>query len=75
MKRIGLLLLLCALLLPVASFAKKQPESTKPIWVTKPVHEDGKTSYLITIKAFGYSEANAREKAMQIGRASCRERV
>lgn len=63
MKRIGLLLLLCALLFPVTSFAKKQPESTKPIWVTKPVHEDGKTSYLITIKAMGYTEDDAREQA------------
>lgn len=64
MKRIGLLLLFCAMLMPFA-YGSKPAEDGKPSWVTKPVHIDGKTSYLITVKAFSYSEANAREKALQ----------
>lgn len=60
MKRIGLLFLFSAFLLPLAygEVAKEKPE-----WVAKPVHVDGETSYLITIKAFGYSEDDVRDQA------------
>ena len=60
MKRIGILFLFSALLLP---FAYSQVAKEKPEWVTKPIHVDGATSYLITIKAFGYSEDDVRNQA------------
>lgn len=60
MKRIGLLFLFIAFLLPLAYC---QEVKEKPEWVTNPVHLDGETSYLITIKAFGYSEDDVRNQA------------
>jgi hypothetical protein len=60
MKRIGLMILFSALLLPLA-FGQVTRE--KPEWAIKPVHVDGETSYIITIKAFGYGEDDVRSQA------------
>ncbi len=60
MKRFSLICLFCIILSP---FAILQADDEQPFWVSKPVHIDGKTTYVMTVNAFGYSKEDARNEA------------